>query len=131
MELRRRRRQLRKDAVRRSFFPLELNRSVIYRHWRALDEFSCFGSVLGSYNTKTSSVAVFPRQPHLSVTAVLATPAFPSSAAVLPWPLLIGICDVCPTLVLLPGGCKNIAQDTVMHLLSGEVVFLLLATSYI
>ena len=33
-------------------------------------------------------------------------------------PLLIGICDVWPTLALLPGGCKNIAQDTVMHLLT-------------
>ena len=46
-------------------------------------------------------------------------------------PLLFGICDVWPTLALLPGGCKNIAQNTVMHLLSGEEVFLLLATSYI
>ena len=33
-------------------------------------------------------------------------------------PLLNGICDVCPTLALLPCGCKNIAQNTVMHLLA-------------
>ena len=62
---------------------------------------------------------------------VFQVPPFYDSRRGMAEPLLIGIYDVWPTLALLPGGCKNIAQDTVMHLLSGEVVFLLLASSYI
>ena len=48
-------------------------------------------------------------------------PPFYDSRRGMAEPLLIGIYDVLPTLALLPGGCKSIAQDTVMHLLAGEV----------